>query len=116
MCVLHTSNWSIPSIIASNQNTENIGHPDEVEVDVPEMPGSRSSTISDKSILQPPSIKKDMVQDTMKTQDDEDETGESAPLISSDGRREVVTTCPSSSGVSSLNNSTGSSEAGANIV
>merc|ERR1711902_192544 len=32
-----------------SQNTENVGHPDEVEVDVPEMPGSRSSTISDKS-------------------------------------------------------------------
>ena len=80
------------------------------------MPTSRSSTISDKSILQPPSIKQDMVLDTMKTQDDEEETGESAPLISSEGRREVVTTCTSSSGVSSLNSSTGSSEAGANIV
>ena len=98
------------------QNTENIGHPDEVEVDVPEMPRSRSSTISDKSILQPPGIRKDTIPDTMKTQDEEEEAGESAPLISSEGRREEVTTCASSSGVSSLNNSTGSSEAGANIV
>ena len=72
--------------------------------------------MSDKSILQPPGIRKETIPDTMKTQDEEEETGESAPLISSEGRLEVVTTCASSSGVSSLNNSTGSSETGANIV
>ena len=71
------------------------------------MPRSRSSTISDKSILQPPG--------NIKMQDDEEEAGESAPLISSErGREEVMN--KSSSGVSSLNNSAGSSETGANLV
>ena len=80
------------------------------------MPRSRSSTISDKSILQPPgNIKDPVVTDTMKMQDDEEEAGESAPLISSESGREEVMN-KSSSGVSSLNNSAGSSETGANLV
>ena len=77
------------------------------------MPISRSSTISDKSILQPPGNIKDLV--TMKMQDDEEEAGESAPLISSESGREEAMN-KSSSGVSSLNNSAGSSETGANLV
>ena len=79
------------------------------------MPISRSSTISDKSILQPPGNIKDPVTDNMKLQDDEEEAGESAPLISSESGREEAMN-KSSSGVSSLNNSAGSSETGANLV
>jgi len=95
-----------------SQNTDNVGHPNEVEVDVPEMPGSRSSTISDKSILQRPAIK-EAVLDIREGLDDE-ETGESAPLLSSEGKPSVVNV--SSSGVSSLNNSSGSSDPGVHLV
>ena len=76
------------------------------------MPGSRSSTISDKSILQRPAIK-EAVLDIREGLDDE-ETGESAPLLSSEGKPSVVNV--SSSGVSSLNNSSGSSDPGVHLV
>ena len=81
-------------------------------MDVPEMPRSRSSTISDKSILQRPVIKEAAV----KERDDHDQEteGESAPLLCSSSGPYVVNV--SSSGVSSLDNSSGSSDPGVNLV
>ena len=76
------------------------------------MPRSRCSTISDKSILQRPAIKEAVLD--IKESHDNEETGESAPLLSPEGRPYVVNV--SSSGVSSLNNSSGSSDPGVHLV
>ena len=78
-------------------------------MDVPEMPGSRSSTISDKSILQRPVIKESDDHDV-----ERETEGESAPLLCSEARPYVVNV--SSYGVSSLDNSSGSSDPGVNLV
>ena len=77
-------------------------------MDVPEMPRSRSSTISDKSILQRPVIKESDDHEEHETE------GESAPLLCSEAGPYVVNV--SSSGVSSLDNSSGSSDPGVNLV